>query len=46
MKNIEYSNEADRDVDNLTYDYIIRNDGDLELLKHKAKVFVDILENL
>ena len=46
MKNIEYSNEADRDVDNLTYDYIIRNDGDLELLQNKAKVFVDILENL
>ena len=40
VKPIE-TNHADRNVENYKYDYIIENDGTLEQLKEKAKIFVD-----
>ena len=39
VKKIE-SNHADRGVENYEYDYIIENDGTLELLERVAKLFV------
>lgn len=40
VKPIE-TNHADANVENYKYDYIIENDGTLEQLKEKAKIFVD-----
>lgn len=40
VKPIE-TNHADQNVENYKYDYIIENDGTLEQLKEKAKIFVD-----
>jgi dephospho-CoA kinase len=38
-----YSNSADRDVDYYHYDFVLPNDGTLEDLKHKAKLFCNCL---
>lgn len=45
VKTIE-SNHADRDVEDLEYDYVIDNDGMLEELDENAKRFADILRGV
>lgn len=40
------SNEADKHVAEYDYDYVVKNDGDLEQLKSEAKKFLQYINNI
>lgn len=40
------SNEADKHVAEYDYDYVVKNDGDLEQLKSEAKNFLQYINNI
>ena len=43
-KSKKYNNDADKNVDNYNYDYIIKNDGSLDELNNKVKFFINWLK--
>ena len=41
----ELSNYSDRHINDVDYDYAIKNDGSLEELEQKAKEFCDMIRD-